>query len=91
MRVARAQAHTGRHVSDCQVWFTQPNPYPAACIPRSRYIRIEHKSSINKGRGGVEIADNKRQRMSTAREGNRVLRAETPLPAGPAVRFRRFL
>jgi hypothetical protein len=60
-------------VIDRYVCFTQPNADPTAGVPSSRQIRIEQKSAIDEGGGGVQIPGDECECMSTPRESDRII------------------
>src|SRR5262249_26309825 len=76
VRIERAQSHAVSEMIDRKVRLAAPNPDPAARIPCSREIRIEHERAINKRDASIYVAGSKSNRMGGTREGDRIVRPQ---------------
>jgi hypothetical protein len=73
MRIEWAQAHGVREI--CLIAMAGPpmwDSYPTAGVSRSRQVRIEHESAIDKGGGFVKVADDIGERIRAPRERDRI-------------------
>src|SRR5712691_8672009 len=76
MRIEWAQAHCMRKMINRHVRLAEPDTDPPAGIPSPRQIWIEQESPVNEGGGGIQVANDKCEGVSTPRERDCIILAQ---------------